>query len=238
MTLPRVERDIPGNYQLDAMLRGWPLQRAWHRARLDLVSQVLPPEGDRSSLDLAAGAGLLTWRFPESAPISIDMRLEACRAVRAHTPRAHAIVAGLERLPFRPATFSRLYFLETIEHLTADEGRRVLEEVRRVARHDARCLVTTPNYRSHWILLEWLIDALHLTPPMIEGQHVSRYDSASLRRMLEGSGWRVLQLGSFNLLAPFAGVLSGTLGRRALGFETRRAGHAGALLFAVCEPRR
>jgi hypothetical protein len=35
-----VEHDIAGGYQLDALLRGWAPQRAWHRARLDLVAPV------------------------------------------------------------------------------------------------------------------------------------------------------------------------------------------------------
>ena len=59
MTLPRVERDISGSYQLDALLRGRALQRAWHRARLELVGRLLPPRPDAPSLDLAAGAGIL-----------------------------------------------------------------------------------------------------------------------------------------------------------------------------------
>ena len=37
MPLPSLEHDIPGSYQLDALLRGRALQRAWHRARLDLA---------------------------------------------------------------------------------------------------------------------------------------------------------------------------------------------------------
>ena len=41
MPLPSVEREIPGAYQLDALLRGRRLQRAWHRARLDLVAQLV-----------------------------------------------------------------------------------------------------------------------------------------------------------------------------------------------------
>jgi ubiquinone/menaquinone biosynthesis C-methylase UbiE len=235
MPLPRIEADIPGVYQLDALLKGWPLQRAWHRARLDLAAGVLPPERDSLSLDLAAGAGILTWQFRESRVVSVDMRADACRAIRTHTPGAHAVVAELGALPFRSATFSQVYFLETLEHLTLDEGRRVLEEVRRVTRPGGRCLITTPNYRSHWVLLEWLLDALRLTPPLTKGQHVSRYDSEALARAAETTGWRVLRRGSFNLFAPIAGTVSRTMGRWALDLEARRVGNAGALLYAVCE---
>jgi ubiquinone/menaquinone biosynthesis C-methylase UbiE len=235
MPLPRVEADIPGEYQLNALLKGWAPQRAWHRARLDLAARVLPPDRESFSLDLAAGAGILTWRFRRSPVVSVDMRAGACRAIRAHSPGARAVIAELGALPFPSHTFSQVYFLETLEHLTPDEGRRVLEEARRIARPGGRCLITTPNYRSHWIVIEWLLDALRLTPPLTEAQHVSRYDSLALARAVEAAGWRIVRLGSFNLVAPLAGTVSTRLGRWAIDLEASRLGNAGALLFAVCE---
>jgi ubiquinone/menaquinone biosynthesis C-methylase UbiE len=154
MPIPRVEREIPGGYQIDALLHGRPLQRAWHRARLDLVAAVLPPPPDGLSLDLAAGSGILTWRFKPARIVSVDMRGDACRAIRAHSPGAPALVAELGQLPFAAGRFSRAYFLETLEHLSAEHGLAILREVRRVVRPGGRCLITTPNYRSHWVLLE------------------------------------------------------------------------------------
>jgi len=235
MPLPAIEREIPGAYQLDALLRGWRLQRAWHRARLDLVARLLPPPREVLSLDLAAGASILSWRFREAQFVSVDMRLDACRCVRGHTPGAPAVVAQLQDLPFRSSTFAQIYFLETLEHLTPDEGRRVLEEARRVSWPGARCLITTPNYRSHWVLFELLLDALRITPRLANGQHVSRYDSGGLSRIAESAGWRVVTLGSFNFFAPFIGVVSRSGGAWAIDVEVRRAGRAGALLYAVCE---
>jgi SAM-dependent methyltransferase len=235
MPLSRIENQIPGAYQLDALLSGWALQRAWHRARLDLVARLLPPVPGSPALDLAAGAGILTWRFRESRVVSVDMRVDACRSVRTHTPGAAAIAADLSELPFRSATFSQVYFLETLEHLTRDEGRKVLEEAHRISRPGGRCLITTPNYRSHWVVFEWALDALRLTPPLTDRQHVSRYDSSTLAGAIRTAGWRIVRVGSFNLFAPFAGVLSRAMGARAVDVEARWAGHAGALLYAVGE---
>lgn len=221
---------------MDALLRGRRLQRAWHRARLDAAAALLPPTRGTRSLDLAAGAGILTWRFPDSGLVSIDLRLDACQAIRAHTRDARALVAELRELPFASGTFDQVYFLETLEHLPIDEGRAVLREIRRVLRPGGRCLLTTPNYRSHWVLLEWLLDRLQLTPPFAEGQHVSKYDPSSLRTMVESAGWRVHRSGSFNALAPVASVCAPALGRTVTALETQWAGPLGALLYTVCEP--
>jgi ubiquinone/menaquinone biosynthesis C-methylase UbiE len=233
-----VEHQIPGGYQLDALLRGRPFQRAWHRARLDLVEHVLPPAKGSLVLDAAAGSGMITWKFRQSTIVSADIRVTACQAIRMHTPGARAATADLGALPFRSAVFSQIYFLEALEHLSDEKGRQTLEELRRVAAPGARCLITTPNYRSHWVLLERLIDALQLTPPIADAQHVSQYDSDSLARKAESCGWTVTRTGSFNLLAPLVGMVSQQAAGWTVGLEASRGGNAGALLYAVCQTNR
>lgn len=237
MPLPAVEHEIPGAYQIEALLHGRALQRAWHRARLDAAAVLLPPAAGTRSLDLAAGSGILTWRFPEARIASVDLRLDACRAIRAHTAGAQALVAELSALPVRGGAFDQVYFLETIEHLSTSDGAAVLREIRRVLNPRGRCLITTPNYRSHWVLMEWVLDRLHLTPPFAEGQHVSKYDRPSFRAIIESAGLGVERLGSFNLVAPIVGLGSTALGAAAVTGETRWAGATGALLYAVCGPR-
>lgn len=236
MPLPQVERDIPGDYQIQALLHGRGLQRAWHRCRLDLIATLLPPPSDALSLDLAAGSGILTWRFRPAPIVSVDMRVSACRAVRAHTAGAAAVAAELRRLPFASGSFSRVYCLETLEHLSVDEARDTLAEARRVLGPQGRCLITTPNYRSHWIALEWLIDRLQMTPPFAGGQHVTRYTGASLASLVESAGWRLLRAGSFNGIAPFAGVVGSTLGTWTVEAEASYGRRTGALLYIICAP--
>jgi ubiquinone/menaquinone biosynthesis C-methylase UbiE len=230
-----VEHDIAGGYQLDALLRGWALQRAWHRARLDLVAHVLPPVDGSLMLDAAAGSGIVTWKFREPAIVSTDVRVTACQAVRTHTPGARAVAAELGALPFRAGTFSQVYFLEALEHFSEGDGRRVLNELRRVSLTGARCLITTPNYRSGWIVLERLMDWMRLTPPMANGQHLCQYNSGRLTAVLESTGWRVVRTGSFNLIAPLVGMVSARAAAWATGREARQLGHAGTLLYSVCE---
>lgn len=229
-----VEHAIPGEYQLRALREGRRFQRAWHRARLDLVECLLPPVADGLVLDAAAGSGIVTWHFRAPRIVSTDLRTSACAAIRSHTPRARVASALLDALPFRSGTFTRIYLLEVIEHLDAAEGRRALRELHRVARPGAACLVTTPNHRSYWPLLERLLDVSGLTPEMGDGQHVSRYTGGSLRRSLEASGWTVQRTGSFNLLAPVAGTLSERAGTMAIGLEVSALPAGGPLLYAVC----
>ena len=234
MPEPTVEHSIPGNYQIRALLHGRRFQRAWHRARLEMVARMLPPAGTGLTLDAAAGAGLITWYFKAPAIVSADMRVSACQAVRTHTTGARSVAADLSALPFRNAAFARLYFLEAIEHLTPAAGVAAMAELHRVAQPGARCLITTPNYRSYWPLMEWALDTLKLTPPMSGAQHLSRYHWRELRRVCEAAGWNVTRLGTFNGIAPALGSISERAGAWALRAELARSHPAGALLYAIC----
>jgi hypothetical protein len=117
-----IEHAIPGDYQLRALQKGWLLQRAWHRARLDLIGQVLPPATNGLILDAASGSGIVTWKFQERRIVSADMRVSAGAATRRHTSGARAVAALVEALPFCSGTFAQAYLLEAIEHLGADEA--------------------------------------------------------------------------------------------------------------------
>ena len=229
-----IEDVIPGDYQLRALQQGWRLQRAWHRARLDLVSKVLPPARNGLILDAASGSGVVTWRFKERRIVSADMRVSAGAATRRHTNGARAVAALVDALPFPSNTFAQAYLLEAIEHLDEDEGERALREIARVCRPGGTCLITTPNYSSHWHLIELALDRWGPTPPLSDAQHVTKYNPARLRQAAETAGWSVTRLGSFNLVAPIAGVFSERAGGWLTAFEASRLRFSGPLLFAVC----
>lgn len=236
MRVSPVEHDIPPDYQYRALRSGWALQRAWHRARLDCVFHLLPPSDGAPALDAAAGAGIVAWRFPSARVVSTDIRVAACRFIHDNANSALAIAAALSALPFRSRIFQQIYLLEVIEHLEPDDALQVLRELRRVCHPRGRCLITTPNYASHWKVLEHAIDALKLTPRMAGEQHVTRYTPESLSRVVNRGGWNIVRTGTFNFLAPLAGLVS----VRAASWVTRReiagTSRAGALLYLLCEP--
>ena len=47
-----------------------------------------------------------------------------------------------------------------------------------------RLLVTTPNYHSLWPVMEWIVDRSNKAPQMAGEQHISKFNPASLRRLL------------------------------------------------------
>jgi hypothetical protein len=144
----------------------------------------------------------------------------------------------LTALPFRSGAFAQIYFLEALEHLEREAGMAALAELHRAAMPGAGLLITTPNYASHWVVVERVLDALGATPPMADAQHQSAYKPATLASAVAASGWRLAAAGSFNLFSPVIGLVSRSAAARAVQFESTHLGSIGTLLYARCTKDR
>ena len=78
----------------------------------------------------------------------------------------------------------------------------------RAASRGAVLAITTPNVRSPWPTVEWLLDRSGLVPVMDEAQHLTLFNRGLLRDCCERAGWRIEELGAFNGVAPFLAPIS------------------------------
>ena len=125
--------------------------------------------------------------------------------------------------------------IELIEHLPPGEARRLLAEARGLLSPDGRLVVTTPNYRSLWPLIEWGVNLVSRVS--YEQQHINKYGRGRLAAELAQAGYSRVDVGTAVGLAPFVAVL----GRQpAQWFDAveRSVGHLGCgnLLVAVARP--
>jgi hypothetical protein len=102
-----------------------------------------------------------------------------------------------------------------------------------VLRPGGRLLVTTPNYRSLWPLMEWTIDRLNMAPKMAGEQHITPFHPASLRQLLVDAGLGVEYFGTIYSLSPFLTLVSPKWARRRLARELERRSSLGMILVAV-----
>ena len=112
--------------------------------------------------------------------------------------------------------FDRIYCIEVIEHLYESQAAQVLSLFQKVTNPGGQLFVTTPNYRSAWPLIEWLLDRLGLVAALNEAQHVTHFTRPKIHAMCAHAGWRLDRIGTFNGFAPFLAPISRRL---ALGLE-------------------
>jgi 2-polyprenyl-3-methyl-5-hydroxy-6-metoxy-1,4-benzoquinol methylase len=210
---------ISGDYQAKALKSDRAAQRFWHEAKFRLIERVAIPSKRERVLDAGCGSGT----------ISHFLSLHAGEVIAVDSnPSAISYAASaydLSNLQFRlgqfqdllvEKPFDRIYCIEVVEHLYEGQAAEVLSLFHQLTAPGGQLFLTTPNYRSAWPLIEWLLDRLALVATLDEAQHVTHFTKAKLRAMLSLAGWRVRHIGTFNGVAPFLAPISHRL---ALGLE-------------------
>ena len=147
--------------------------------------------------------------------------------------RTYFVVGRVEDLDLPAGSVDRAYVFELIEHLSLEEAKSALSRLRTLLRPGGEILVTTPNYRGPWTLVEWLADRSGLVAPMAGHQHVTRFSRRLLRQTLADSGFEVERVTTFSTFAPFVSVFGWKLAERTAAQEQRLALPFGNLIAAV-----
>ena len=230
-----------GDYQHLARREGNPVQRFWHAHKWPLVEEQLQLRPGDRVLDVGAGSSEVPVQIAARCALAcaLDASPAPLRFLRDLTGaegRLHLAAGDLHALPFRDASFDRIAVLEVVEHVPGEGIPRYLAGLRRLLAPGGRLLLTTPNYRSYWPVLEFLIDHLGGAAQMGGHQHVMRFHARRLRACLEENGFRVVHSGSAYHLSPFLSPLAPALAERLFVWETRHGGSLGPILFSVAEP--
>ncbi len=162
----------------------------WRAAFDEAVRRAGRPVAELRVLDYGCGDGKY-FPFFQSQGFSAGnihgleiskRRLERCRALGWENARL--LVSGAP-LPYDAGFFDLINFMEVIEHIPRDEGRRVVSELRRVLRPGGLLMISTPNYpikrfydlSDAFLQGKW--DRLRDDPT-----HVTHFNHARLTRLL------------------------------------------------------
>jgi 2-polyprenyl-3-methyl-5-hydroxy-6-metoxy-1,4-benzoquinol methylase len=226
--------DPPESQQYYVLTDANAIRRRWHLNKLGLMRLTAITAEDQV-LDAGCGAGNLV---SELAPlcggaIGCDYRYP-CLAVASRRGTGSYVQADLQQLPFPAKTFGTIFCMEVIEHLDRGITAQALAEFHRVLRPQGQFLLTTPNYRSLWVAIEFLADTVRLVPEMVGGEHISKYHRRTLAALLTEAGFVIERIGTFNHLSPFIALLSERWAERLYHWEIKEGRPGGNLLYAVC----
>jgi len=224
----------PESRQYYILTDGNAIRKRWHLNKLRLWHLMAITTEDQV-LDAGCGAGNL---ISELAPhcqraVGCDYRYP-CLAVASRRRAGTYVQANLRQLPFPPATFSTLFCMEVIEHLDRGTAAQALSEFQRVLRPKGQIILTTPNYRSLWVIIEFLTDTVRLVPEMVGREHISKYHQRTLAALLGRAGFVIERIGTFNHLSPLIALLSERWAERLYHWEIKEGRLGGNLLYAVC----
>ncbi|MEK7517210.1 MAG: class I SAM-dependent methyltransferase [Patescibacteria group bacterium] len=233
---------IPGNYQYDALNRKGAIQGQWHKNRHNLISFLQFLQKNDKLLDAGCGSGNVILEFAGHVDYALGIdNNPACiqfltkQLENKHINNANARVMDLVRLELKGKQFTKVIMTEILEHFSEEEGKKVLEQIKSILTPNGKLLITTPNYKSPWVILEKLMDIFNLSPKLWGEQHLTKFTPNRLKKILENSGFTIEKQGTLNFVSPFLTVISPTLADKLSYFEFKHT-PIGNLLYAVAKP--
>ncbi|MBV9944200.1 MAG: class I SAM-dependent methyltransferase [Solirubrobacterales bacterium] len=209
---------IPGGYYDAIYQRCRGIQSKWHHLKFTRVVEEM--EGRHCHLDVGCGPGtligLLNDRFVSTGIDICDAEIDYARRVYASESKRFAAVSA-RALSDECRDYDVATVVEVVEHLAPAELDDVLRATIERLRPGGKLVVTTPNFRSAWPLVQILVNRfgeLNYTP-----QHINRFEPRRLRQLLQELGLEDVRVHPFLALAPFTAALGWRLADKLVRFE-------------------
>ncbi len=230
------EKQIPAGFYDEIYRRKAGIRYCWHDLKFRSVAANLTQA--KKLLDVGCGPGTFIGNYlSDIAALGIDLSAsQVDYANRHYSTNAHRFsIQSIEGLVSSGESFDAVTMIELVEHLAPDYVARLFTQARRLLSPDGILVVTTPNYRSLWPILEWGIN--FLSPVSYEQQHTNKYHRDRLVGELAAAGYRSVTIETAVGLAPFTAVLGLKSAQWLHALETKM-GHlnCGNLLLAVAKP--
>lgn len=235
--------DIPAGYYFEVMERGPAIQQYWHRRKFSEIANRIP---DRSIvLDLGCGPGSFLSIFAENHPNSLALGADISsrqiefareRVGKRFGDRVRFLELSPDtvRMPIADRSVDYVTCIEVLEHIHPFFAIQLLAEARRVLKPQGRLLVTTPNYRSFWPFIEWVLE--RKSAVKYHDQHINKFTPNSFVKFIETAGFDVQRSSSIMMLSPFVSGISERLARGLDRLEQRFLPKLGNLLVSEASP--
>ncbi len=240
----------PGNYYetynsldpriyYDALNTGNKIQSFWHQQKFaEVLSEAKGIKPDSVVADIGCGPGVLISKLPKNKlTYAVDVSEQTVRFATELNKKLGRNVKGVaalaEKLPFKDNTFDCVFMIEVIEHMPPELEAKALSEVKRVLKPGGQFILTTPNYRSAWPIVEYFWSKMN--PVDYMEQHINKKNPGTVRKSLDAAGFRVETVRTFFVASPFVALVSGSLARKITALERKLLPGIGLLVLAKAE---
>lgn len=229
------------DYQYQALKHGYLFQKQWHRNRLILVKSLFNFGKNEKICDVGCGSGNVVLAFYQKVGQfdAADYNRDCLNFIQAKIRKNK--IRNIKTFFWdilKPAKkellnrYDKVIFHEVIEHFNQRQTKVALDNLKKILKLGGELLITTPNCGiGYWFLLELIIDKFYLFPKLWGEQHKTRFNRKSLKDIGEKNGFRVLKIGTFSLISPFAVIFGEKVADWLTQMEIKHLQYFGPQLF-------
>lgn len=216
---------ISGDYQYQALNNGFVVQRFWHQSKMNLIEHFGLPRKNETVLDIGCGSGVLSDFLSKHAKsvLAVDGNENAIIFAKSKFSRSNLSFSRVlfHELDYPEGTFDAIYIFEVLEHIYEKQVLELLLKLQVLLKPGGRIIITTPDFRSFWPILEIILDKLKLVPKLSEEQHVFKINKNKLRKIVACTNLKISKIQNEFGIAPFLSVISWKLAEKVRDFERK-----------------
>jgi 2-polyprenyl-3-methyl-5-hydroxy-6-metoxy-1,4-benzoquinol methylase len=198
---------IPVGYYDEVFGRRKGIQSKWHHLKFERVAAEL--EGHRHVLDVGCGPGTMIGLLGEGHEcVGTDLSVRQIQYASAtHGSESSQFYASTPAgLPDDVGPFDAVTLVELIEHLDPAVVDETIREALERLRPCGKLVLTTPNFRSAWPLIEAVIN--RFSEVTYDFQHINKFHPARLSELLQSYGLVQTRVEPYLFLAPFGAAVN------------------------------
>jgi len=229
---------IEGNYQWLAANSKNPVQRFWHGTKQSAIDALCPLDNNSLVLDVGCGSGVISSFLAtqyQAKVIGVDGNPQAIEFAAKQFPNAQFECRLVDDEFDIPQQVDGIYCLELIEHIYENQAEVLLNNFYRLLKPGGQIFLTTPNYKSFWPAIEWLMDFFKVAPNLGQDQHVTFYHPQRLKALVEHCGFEVRIIRTNCFLAPWLAPLSFKLAKWLDQKEIKMSWLLGSIIVLVAQ---
>ena len=227
---------IKEGYYDDALNKGNGAQAKWHELKFRRVIKLIQNESPKTLLDIACGPGTFISKLSNEIDcygIDIAQKQIDYANNKYGSKTAKFFTCKKAEYPFEDNKFDVITSIEFIEHISPDDCRKNLAEIKRCLKKNGKVILTTPNYKSIWPFLEFVVSKV--TEENYLEQHITKYHQDLLKKMMIENGFINVKVESYLFISPFFAYLSDKLSDYIFDIEEKHIKKWGNLLIATGE---
>ena len=177
------------------------LQFSWHYLKFKTVKDHFPEY--ISHLDIACGPGTFIGNFLDKKSIGLDISDNQINYAknRYSSLSSQFYLKDMNKEFNDEKNYDVITLLEFIEHISPEEVNDLVLKCMDKLNKNGKIIITTPNYRGLWLLLEKIVS--FLGPVDYKQQHINRYTKKRVEKEMNYENVAVIKYINFGIFLSF-----------------------------------